>query len=231
MKNRILYTFGLIIITAISVIYTAFYSYLNTNDKFVTFAIILFLNLAVLIYLYLNTNKVIKNSVITICLMFVLSFALVPFYNVFCDVAGLNGKIDLSIIAASPKGIDTSRTITVEFVVNYNKEMPWDFKPQHTILKMHPGELARTAYYARNLTKKSMVAQAIPSISPAKASKHFKKLECFCFDNTKLGPGESSHLSLQFYLDPEIPKDVKRLTLAYTLFDISKEFNNDKYKG
>ena len=150
------------------------------------------------------------------------AFMLVPLYNVFCDVTGLNGKLDLSMAAATSRGIDLSRTVTVEFVVSNNREMPWEFKVKHKSLQLHPGELATTAYFARNPTGKTMVAQAIPSISPSKVSKYFKKVECFCFTSQKLGPGESAYLGLRFYLDPDFPKDVRRVTLAYTIFDVTK---------
>jgi cytochrome c oxidase assembly protein subunit 11 len=157
-----------------------------------------------------------------IVIMAAFAFLLVPLYNVFCDVTGLNGKLDLSIAAATSKGIDSSREVTVEFVVNQNREMPWQFKPKHSSLTLHPGQLAATAYFAKNVTNKTMYAQAIPSISPSRASKFFKKVECFCFTNQKLGPGETAYLGLRFYLDPDLPKDIKRITLAYTIFDITE---------
>lgn len=150
-----------------------------------------------------------------------LPFLLVPLYNVFCNVTGLNGKLDLSIPVGTAKGVDLSRSITVEFVVSNNEKMPWEFKPKHQSIVVHPGQLATTAYFAKNLSQRTMYAQAIPSISPSRSSKYFKKVECFCFNKQKLGPGESAHLGLRFYLDPDIPKDVHRITLAYTIFDIT----------
>lgn len=169
-----------------------------------------------------------KKKLLRIMLMVVLgmasfSFMLVPLYNVFCDVTGLNGKLDLSVAAATAQGVDLSRSVIVEFVVNNNAHMPWQFKPKNVMLKVHPGELAATAYYAHNPTKRTMYAQAIPSISPTRARKYFKKVECFCFNQQKLGPGESAHLNLQFYLDPNLPQDVERVTLAYTIFDITSQ--------
>lgn len=196
---------------------------LTNNDRFVIIAIILFATLFVATWFYMRKQKLMRNLLLLIFGMAAFAFILVPIYDVFCDVTGINGKMDLSVIAATPAGVDMSRTVTVEFVVANNKQMPWEFKPKHTTLKMHPGELVTTAYYAKNLSGKTMVAQAIPSISPARISKYLKKVECFCFNSQKLGPGESAYLGLRFYLDPDLPADVQRVTLAYTIFDISDE--------
>lgn len=200
---------------------------LKVNESFVRYALLVMITAIGVIYYFLPKNAVTQHIFIVLASMSIFTFTLVPIYNVFCDVTGLNGKVDLSVIAASPDGKIDDRYVTVEFVVNYNQEMPWEFRPQHVTLKVRPGELARTAYYAKNPTKKTMVAQAIPSISPSQASRHFKKVECFCFSSQKLAPHESANLGLQFYLDPALPKDIHRLTLSYTLFDIT----NDQTQG
>ncbi len=204
-----------------AVVYT--YPNFTANDKFVGFAILLFVGLFLLTLFYFKQQLLVRNLLLLIFGMSGFAFLLVPLYDVLCDVTGLNGKMDLSVMAATPRGIDQSRTITVEFVVSHNQQMPWEFKPKHTVLQVHPGEMATTAYYAKNLTGHTMIAQAIPSIAPSKVSKYFKKVECFCFSNQKLGPGESAYLGLRFYLDPDFPADVQRVTLAYTIFDISDE--------
>ncbi len=170
----------------------------------------------------MTNNKILRNMLVSIVSMAAFAFLLVPLYNVFCDITGLNGKLDLTIAAAASTIIDTTRDVTVEFIVNQNREMPWKFKPKHSSLILHPGQLATTAYFAKNITNKTMYAQAIPSISPSRARKYFKKVECFCFTNQKLGPGETAYLGLRFYLDPALPKDIKRITLAYTIFDITE---------
>jgi cytochrome c oxidase assembly protein subunit 11 len=211
---------AVILITACFIIY--YFIDLKTNNRFVSFALVFITGTFAYTWIFL-TSQMLRKILLPLIGMFAFTFMLVPLYNVFCDVTGLNGKMDLSITAAIPSGIIQDRIVTVEFVVHHNQDMPWEFKPQHTILKLHPGELAKTAYFAKNPTKSTMTAQAIPSITPSKASKHLKKIECFCFNSQKLGAGESAHLGLQFYLDPDLPKDVQRLTLAYTLFDVSKE--------
>lgn len=157
--------------------------------------------------------------------MFAFGFAMVPIYNVMCKQLGINGKPSLDVVqaerAAAKQSEDVSRTITVEFVTTMNEETPWEFYPMKTRVDMHPGGSVRTAYYARNLTDKPMVIQAIPSISPGKAARHVKKLECFCFTRQPLGPHETAELPLTFILGSDVPDDVNTMTLAYTLFDVT----------
>lgn len=214
---------ALIFFTIVSILITATYPDITVNNRFVIYVLIICLDLIALILMYGKKNKLMRNLLLTIVGMTAFAFMLVPLYNVFCDVTGFNGKLDLSVVAATPKGIDLSRKITVEFVVNQNEEMPWEFKPKHHTMVVHPGQLAATAYYAKNTTSSTMYAQAIPSISPSKARKYFKKVECFCFSQQKLGPHETAYLGLRFYLDPDIPPDVQRVTLAYTIFDITSQ--------
>lgn len=157
--------------------------------------------------------------------MFCFTFALVPIYNVFCKVTGLNGKVDFERSASFTRYKDSdlthSRLITVEFDVNRNRNLHCEFSPAHTAIQMKTGELKFTSYHVKNLTDKTIIIQAIPSITPGKAAKYLKKLECFCFNKQTLKPGESMQLPLRFWLEPEIPTEVKRLTLSYTLFDVT----------
>lgn len=161
--------------------------------------------------------------------MFGFSFALIPLYSVFCKVTGLNGKVDtkhpgvftrykMESDNADPR---YARVITVEFDVNRNQKMACEIIPEHPAVQVKPGELSTTSYYVKNLTDKRMVIQAIPSISPGTVAKYLKKLECFCFTPQELKPYESQKLSLRFWLEPEIPDNIHRLTLSYTLFDVT----------
>jgi cytochrome c oxidase assembly protein subunit 11 len=195
---------------------------LKANNAFVSYAILCLLALWWALRILLPVGLM-KRIILLIVTMFAFAFMLVPLYNVFCNLTGLNGKVDLSVArAASDIPIDYSRQVVIEFDVNYNQHMPWQFRPQHKSLQVYPGQIARTAYYAYNPTKRSMEGQAIPSISPAEASKYFKKIECFCFNSQKLGAKERAHFAIQFFIDPSLPKEIKRITLAYTLFDITK---------
>lgn len=206
------------------------HEFINVNNKFITIVLLLCCNIFALILLFAKVTKLTRNMLLTIVTMSAFGFILVPLYNVFCDITGLNGKVDLSVKNAPGVTVDMSRTVTVEFVVTHNETMPWIFKPKHHSISVHPGELITTAYFAKNPTAHTMVAQAIPSMSPAKTSRYFKKVECFCFSSQKLGPGEAAHLGLRFYLDPAFPKDVQRMTLAYTIFDVTGSSNTQEYR-
>jgi cytochrome c oxidase assembly protein subunit 11 len=120
--------------------------------------------------------------------------------------------------AAPNSQIDTTRTITVEF--DANARGPWEFKPAQRSLQVHPGELATVMYEFRNVQDRAMSAQAIPSYAPKQATSHFNKIECFCFNEYQLQPGEAKSWPVVFYIDPKLPKDVRTITLSYTFFEV-----------
>lgn len=175
-----------------------------------------------------SQRKVIIFLLCFILGMFGFTFALIPLYSVFCKVTGLNGKVDISAPTAltgrykMPSGEIQSRLITVEFDVNRNANLKCEISPQHTALQVSPGNLTATSYFVKNMSNQKIVIQAIPSISPGRAARYLKKLECFCFNQQVLQPYESMHLPLRFWLEPEIPDSVHRLTLSYTLFDVTQ---------
>lgn len=157
--------------------------------------------------------------------MFGFVFAMVPLYDVFCDITGLNGKTSGNPAVAREVQPDLSRTVMVEFVASVNETMPWDFKPTVTRMEVHPGQMYRTSYYAKNRTGRTMIGQAIPSVTPGQAARHFKKTECFCFTEQEFGAGEGRDMPLLFMVDPELPEEIEVLTLAYTFFDKQKVVN------
>lgn len=162
---------------------------------------------------------------VTVVFMFVFAiFIMPPLYDLFCDVTGLNGKTGdaLSADKASTFGVDTSRTIKVQFLATNNEGMSWDFYPQVKEVIVHPGEPTAINYLATNTTKIDMVAQAIPSLVPYKAANYFHKTECFCFNQQTLASGKTAELGLSFIVDVDIPKHIKTITLSYTLFDITQ---------
>ncbi len=171
-------------------------------------------------------RKTLKILLVICLCMFGFTFALVPIYNVFCKVTGLNGKVEIKGPSAISRYKDTdlsnSRLITVEFDVNRNRNLNCEFSPQHTAIQLKTGALTLTSYHVKNLTNKTITIQAIPSITPGVAAKYLKKLECFCFNKQTLKPGQAMHLPLRFWLEPELPDEVKRLTLSYTLFDVTE---------
>lgn len=168
-----------------------------------------------------SLNKQLLIMVAAVILMFGFCYALVPLYNVLCKATGLNGKIDLTTVPTITK-IDTSRTVTVELLSTLNENMASEFKSQHKKVTLHPGEYVTTSYWVKNLKDKPVVVQAIPSVTPGLAAQHIKKVECFCFTHQNLEAHQGMDMPLRFTVDPALPTSVKTLTLAYTLFDITK---------
>jgi len=162
--------------------------------------------------------------VVVVALMFAFGYALVPVYRSICEALGINvlslAEIDAAGASAAPANgqVDTTRTITVEF--DANAVGPWDFKPEVASLQVHPGQLTTVVYEFRNRQGRTMTAQAIPSYAPQQAMAHFNKVECFCFQQHTLGPGESRRWPVVFVIDGKLPKDVKTITLSYTFFEV-----------
>ncbi|MCU0925145.1 MAG: cytochrome c oxidase assembly protein [Hydrogenophaga sp.] len=171
-----------------------------------------------------NFKMVGKLCVITLG-MFAFGYALVPIYRAICEATGINilSLSELQVPGAKAKlpantQVDRSRTITVEFDVN--SRGPWYFKPAVRSLQVHPGELNTVMYEFQNIQNRTMAAQAIPSYAPKQATAHFNKLECFCFTQYTLAPGERKEWPVAFVIDPRISKDVTTITLSYTFFEV-----------
>jgi len=154
-------------------------------------------------------------------LMFGFGFAMVPLYNVFCKVTGINGKTGGKVVYDG-SAIDKTRTVTVEFLATNNEYLDWEFRPTDKKITLHPGEIKKTAYFAKNNTNHKMAVQAIPSVTPGIVAKYMKKTECFCFTRQTFDAHEERVMPLIFYLDPALPKNIKTLTLSYTMFDLDK---------
>jgi cytochrome c oxidase assembly protein subunit 11 len=157
--------------------------------------------------------------------MFAFGYALVPIYKAICEMTGINvlALSDRQISGATSKlpantQVDLTRWITVEF--DANARGPWLFRPEKRALKVHPGELVTVMYEFQNVQNRTMSAQAIPSYAPAQAGAHFNKLECFCFSQYTLAPGEKKQWPVVFVIDPKLSKDVSTITLSYTFFEV-----------
>lgn len=173
-----------------------------------------------------SNSKVIKKLVLVVFAMFGFGFALVPLYDVFCDITGLNGKTNSSSVAYTADGIDTSRTIKVQFITRMAKGIPWEFEPVINEILVHPGEMKFVNFYAKNKSQRDIVGQAVPSVSPGIAAGYFQKIECFCFTQQPLKAGEEVKMGLQFYVDLDLPAEFNTLTLSYTLYDISSKVDS-----
>lgn len=174
---------------------------------------------------------------------FAFGFALVPLYDALCLATGLNGKTAGAAVtqradASTGSGtvgtggikpgfdvpasrVDRSRTITVEFTGTVMPGLPWDMKALNASVDLHPGELHQALFRVHNRSNKPLVGQAIPSVSPGMAARHFQKLDCFCFARQTLAPGETKDLPVVFIVRPEIDKDIRTITLAYAFFNVA----------
>lgn len=154
--------------------------------------------------------------------MFGFGYLLVPLYNVACDVLGLNGKVGRNGPEAVAATSDPSRTVTVEFTAHVSTGLPWEFRPVTKRIEVHPGETVTVNYYARNQADETITGQAVPSVAPGRAAAHFKKIECFCFTEQKLGPREAREMPVQFVVAPELAPEVQTITLSYAFFNVDK---------
>ncbi|MGZ8190556.1 MAG: cytochrome c oxidase assembly protein [Methylococcaceae bacterium] len=163
--------------------------------------------------------KLIRTLVFVVVGMFGFGFALVPLYDVLCDITGLNGKVESAAVKEVAYSIDMNREVTVEFMTALNEAAPLVFRSETRKIKVHPGQYYTVNFYAENKTDKVMVAQAIPSISPGLAAEYFKKTECFCFTQQTFKAREGRTMPVRFVVNPELPEQYKTITLAYTFFD------------
>ena len=164
-------------------------------------------------------QRVVKRLGIAALLMFGFGFALVPLYDVFCDITGLNGKTGrIELEEALSQQVDEDRLVTVEFLATVHSDLPWEFRPMVKRIKVHPGEVTEVNYFAINRTENLVAGQAVPSLAPGLAAKYFNKTECFCFTRQTLGPGESKEMPLRFVVDPQLPENVRTVSLSYTFY-------------
>jgi len=155
--------------------------------------------------------------------MFGFGFALVPLYDLICDVTGLNGKTGDQYTVTSEQIVDEKRLVKIQFLANNNAGMSWEFRPEVRTMEVTPGQLNMTNFFVHNPANMAITAQAIPSVTPFRAARYLHKTECFCFEQQELQAGASLDMPLRFIVDASLPEDVTTLTLSYTIFDISDQ--------
>jgi cytochrome c oxidase assembly protein subunit 11 len=174
--------------------------------------------------LHADNRRMLGKLLVVVVVMAGFGYALVPMYRAICDALGVNvlslveQRREAEVAGVRNTQVDLSRTVTVEF--DANARGPWDFKPEMPSIQVHPGEVATVMYEFRNKQDRTMAAQAIPSYAPKLASSHFTKIECFCFTEHTLKPGESKRWPVVFVIDSKLPKDVSTITLSYTFFEV-----------
>jgi cytochrome c oxidase assembly protein subunit 11 len=152
--------------------------------------------------------------------MFGFGYAMVPVYQVVCRITGFNGtttRIEAS--ATRVRNVDTGRLVTVEFLAATSADLAWEFRPDVASVQVRPGQMVLATYSARNISGRTIVGQAVPSVTPHAAAPYFHKIECFCFTRQPLAPGERKTMPVQFVVDADLPREITTLTLSYTFFN------------
>jgi cytochrome c oxidase assembly protein subunit 11 len=167
-------------------------------------------------------RRLVRSLVIMTLGAFAFGWALVPLYDVLCRAAGIGNAEAKDGKSGAQEAIDPNREVTIEFVADPASVGSYEFRPKVASMRVHPGKLYDTLFYARNLTREASVAQAVPSISPTGTAKYFHKTECFCFTPQKFAAGEGRDMPVRFIVDPQLPANVDKLTLAYAFYDLTQ---------
>lgn len=175
-----------------------------------------------------SINQTASRLALVAVAMFGFGYVLVPLYNVFCEVTGLNGKTgEIAIEEVEEVDVDLSRDVVIQFDTN-TRSLPWDFSAVERKVKVHPGELGEAKFTVVNNSNRAIIGRAIPSVAPSQASVFFNKTECFCFDEQKLEPGESKEMVVKFVVGTNLPKRFGSLVLSYTFFEVPNTENASK---
>jgi cytochrome c oxidase assembly protein subunit 11 len=172
-----------------------------------------------------NRSLVGRLLILTVA-MFGFGFALVPLYDVFCEITGFGGRTNTESVAAE-EAPDLSREIRVEFVTTINSYAPFEFGADLDSMTVHPGKMYFATFTAKNMTDDDKIAQAVPSVAPVAAAEHFIKIECFCFNSQEFAANEEKAMPLQFIVNPDLPEYVDTITLQYTFFDTASVASNN----
>lgn len=165
-----------------------------------------------------------RKLLVVAVVMFGFGYALVPFYKKICEVTGINNVLKADQVANTQ--VDAARWLTVEFDTNVRDNLPWIFRPVEKSVRFHPGELMQVTFELRNDSNRAITGQAIPSYGPQLAAGYFKKLECFCFTQQTLQPGEVKRMPVVFVIERDLPQDVNTVTLSYTFFEVEGKARN-----
>ena len=166
-----------------------------------------------------NRQMLLKLLAVTV-IMFGFGFALVPFYDEICRVTGVRDLFKEDEPVVKNTQVDLSRKVGLEFDAN-TQRLAWTFKPLEAHLEVHPGQVTQVIYEVRNTQDRTVTGQAVPSYGPQRAAQYFQKLECFCFQQQTLGPGEVRRMPVVFVIDPNMPRDLETVTLSYTFFEVA----------
>ncbi|WP_282040250.1 cytochrome c oxidase assembly protein [Halomonas alimentaria] len=170
-----------------------------------------------------GVRRTVAKTLFALAGMFAFAFALVPLYDVFCEVTGLNGKTSGSAQTLVHEEVDASRMVTVQFVTRGSAGLPWNLDVETRQVRIHPGQSAEVGFAFHNTGDSAVWGRAVPSVSPARANPHLRKLTCFCFQEQRLEAGERMSAPLVFQLTRDLPEDVNTVTLVYTLYPVTRD--------
>jgi cytochrome c oxidase assembly protein subunit 11 len=162
-------------------------------------------------------RTLVRKLVVVVIGMFGFGYLLVPFYDKICEVTGLRNIGSADTVVNTQ--VDTTRTVRIEFDSNLHN-LPWRFRPIEPVESVHPGAVTQAEFEVVNTTDRPITGQAIPSYGPQYAAQYFKKLECFCFSQQTLKPGETRRMPVVFVVDPALPHEINTITLSYTFFEV-----------
>lgn len=168
-------------------------------------------------------QRTVTGTLVALVAMIGFTIALVPLYDVFCQLTGLNGKTASRPQAVISEDVDTSRYITVQFITRTGSGLPWRLEALDRQVRVHPGQAYEVRFAFANHGDRAQRGRAVPSVSPSQASLHLRKTTCFCFQEQRLEAGERLELPMVFQLSPDIPEDVHTVTLAYTLYPMADD--------
>ena len=157
---------------------------------------------------------------------FAFGYALVPLYEVFCEITGFGGRTNTEAMVVQ-EAPDLTREIRIEFMTTVNSYAPFEFAADRDSMTVNPGKMYFATFTAKNMTEDGKIAQAVPSVAPMSAAEHFVKIECFCFNNQEFAGNEEKAMPLQFIVDPDLPEYVDTITLQYTFFDTERVASNN----
>ena len=170
-------------------------------------------------------RKVIILGGLATAVMFSFCFAVVPFYSAICKATGISNSVPTDLVKSSTGTDDglpgETREVLVQFTATNHMGMPWEFYPKTKSVRVQVGKNTKVFFFAKNTTDKDMTVQAIPSMTPTESISHFHKIECFCFKQQSLNAHVGRDMPLIFNIDKDLPKEVRVITLAYTLFDVT----------
>ena len=172
-----------------------------------------------------SNKKLVAGLALAVVAMFGFGYALVPLYDLFCEITGIGGKPAIAAVQDSDPTltVDASRDVTVEFTYTSNYGLAWKVKPQVRKMKAVPGKIYQIDYAVKNELPRDVIGQAIPSVTPGAAAKHLVKIECFCFEQQKLAAAEEKDMPVRFYVDSQLSKDINTITLSYSFFEVKSD--------